>query len=157
MPWRWHSLLRSTTLQATLTLMWTATALPLMVVANKRAIRPLWMVGAALLAVVVGKLFLVDLAALSGLSRVVAFLGVGVLPKVLVAFLISFFPLVIDAAVGLRSMSTEMRDLARSMGATRMQVFARVASIGKHFGVTIKADVPDAMPMIDTSQMPVMK
>jgi NitT/TauT family transport system permease protein len=51
--------------------------------------------------------------------------GVGVLPKVLVAFLISFFPIVIDAAVGLRSMSTEMRDLARSMGATRLQVFAR--------------------------------
>jgi NitT/TauT family transport system permease protein len=51
--------------------------------------------------------------------------GVGALPKVLVAFLISFFPIVIDAAVGLRSMSAEMRDLARSMGATRMQVFAR--------------------------------
>jgi NitT/TauT family transport system permease protein len=49
--------------------------------------------------------------------------GVGVLPKVLVAFLISFFPIVIDAAVGLRSMSSEMRDLARSMGATRMQIF----------------------------------
>jgi NitT/TauT family transport system permease protein len=51
--------------------------------------------------------------------------GVGALPKILVAFLISFFPIVIDAAVGLRSMSTEMRDLARSMGATRMQVFAQ--------------------------------
>src|SRR5207249_2280377 len=51
--------------------------------------------------------------------------GVGALPKVLVAFLISFFPIVIDAAVGLRSMSAEMRDLARSMGATRAQVFAR--------------------------------
>ncbi|MEP7328734.1 MAG: DUF2339 domain-containing protein, partial [Betaproteobacteria bacterium] len=78
-PWRWSALLRSTTLQATLTLMWTATALPLMVIANKRAIRPLWMVGATLLAIVVGKLFLLDLAALSGLSRVVAFLGVGAL------------------------------------------------------------------------------
>ena len=51
--------------------------------------------------------------------------GVGTTPKVLVAFLISFFPIVIDAAVGLRSMSPEMNDLARSMGATRMQVFAR--------------------------------
>jgi len=51
--------------------------------------------------------------------------GVGALPKILVAFLISFFPIVIDAAVGLRSMSTEMRDLARSMGASRMQVFAQ--------------------------------
>lgn len=78
-PWRWNALLRSTVLQATLTLMWTATALPLMVIANKRAIRPLWMAGAVLLAIVVGKLFLLDLAALSGLSRVVAFLGVGVL------------------------------------------------------------------------------
>jgi NitT/TauT family transport system permease protein len=51
--------------------------------------------------------------------------GVGATPKVLVAFLISFFPIVIDAAVGLRSMSVEMSDLARSMGATRMQVFSR--------------------------------
>ena len=51
--------------------------------------------------------------------------GVGALPKILVAFLISFFPIVIDAAVGLRSMSTEMNDLARSMGATKMQAFLR--------------------------------
>lgn len=51
--------------------------------------------------------------------------GVGTTPKVLLAFLISFFPIVIDAAVGLRSMSAEMNDLARSMGATRMQVFAQ--------------------------------
>jgi NitT/TauT family transport system permease protein len=51
--------------------------------------------------------------------------GVGVTPKILVAFLISFFPIVIDAAVGLRSMSAEMRDLARSMGASRWQVFAQ--------------------------------
>src|SRR6478735_4346902 len=51
--------------------------------------------------------------------------GVGPTPKILVAFLISFFPIVIDAAVGLRSMSTEMADLAKSMGATRLQVFAR--------------------------------
>lgn len=51
--------------------------------------------------------------------------GVGVTPKILVAFLISFFPIVIDAAVGLRSMSSEMGDLARSMGASRMQVFAQ--------------------------------
>jgi NitT/TauT family transport system permease protein len=51
--------------------------------------------------------------------------GVGAAPKILVAFLISFFPIVIDTAVGLRSMSTEMGDLARSMGATRMQIFAQ--------------------------------
>jgi NitT/TauT family transport system permease protein len=51
--------------------------------------------------------------------------GVGSMPKILVAFLISFFPIVIDTAVGLRSMSAEMGDLARSMGATRMQIFTQ--------------------------------
>ena len=52
--------------------------------------------------------------------------GVGPLPKILVAFLISFFPIVIDTAVGLRSVSPEMIDLVRSMGANRMQVFTRI-------------------------------
>ena len=51
--------------------------------------------------------------------------GVGATPKILVAFLISFFPIVIDAAVGLRSMSPEMGDLAKSMGASRWQIFAQ--------------------------------
>lgn len=78
-PWRWSALLASKPLQAALTLTWTATALPLMVTACRRSIRPLWMAGAALLAIVVAKLFLLDLAALSGLPRVVAFLGVGAL------------------------------------------------------------------------------
>ncbi len=51
--------------------------------------------------------------------------GVGTMPKVLVAFLISFFPIVIDTAVGLRSISLEMIDLARSMGASRYQIFTQ--------------------------------
>ena len=50
-----------------------------MLVATRRAMRPLWMVGAFLLAVVVVKLFVLDLGSLSGLPRIVAFLGVGVL------------------------------------------------------------------------------
>jgi NitT/TauT family transport system permease protein len=51
--------------------------------------------------------------------------GVGVMPKVLVAFLISFFPIIIDTAVGLRSIHPDMIDLARSMGATKFQIFYR--------------------------------
>ena len=77
--WRFSSLLASKPLQAALTLVWTLTAVTAMVVASSRRLRMLWMLGAALLAVVVAKLFLVDLGALSGLPRVVAFLGVGVL------------------------------------------------------------------------------
>ena len=78
-PWRLSSLLASKPLQAALTLAWTATALASMFVATKRGMRPLWMLGAGLLALVVGKLFLVDLGALSGLPRVAAFVGVGIL------------------------------------------------------------------------------
>ena len=50
-----------------------------MIAATQRSLRTLWLIGAGLLAVVVLKLFVVDLAALSGLTRVIAFLGVGVL------------------------------------------------------------------------------
>ena len=51
--------------------------------------------------------------------------GVGTTPKVMVAFLMSFFPIIIDTSIGLRSISPEMVDLARSMGATKMQIFIR--------------------------------
>ena len=70
---------RSKLLQAGLTLAWTATAVVLMFFATRRALRPLWMTGAGLLALAVGKLFLIDLGTLSGLPRVIAFLGVGTL------------------------------------------------------------------------------
>jgi NADH-quinone oxidoreductase subunit C len=35
-------------------------------------------------------------------------------------------------------------------GSTRMQVFARLTNISKHFGVTIKADVPDDDLVVDS-------
>ena len=41
--------------------------------------------------------------------------------------------------------STEIKQ-GYTGGSTRLQVVARVASISKHFGVTIKADVPDEHP-----------
>ena len=78
-PWRLESLIAYRPAQAALTLTWTATALALMLWATRRGVRLLWTVGAALLAIVVIKLFAIDLAALSGLTRVVAFMGVGLL------------------------------------------------------------------------------
>jgi uncharacterized membrane protein len=77
--WRFDALLAYRPLQAALTLTWTVTALALMLCATRRSVRVLWTVGAVLLAAVVVKLFAVDLAALSGLTRVVAFMGVGLL------------------------------------------------------------------------------
>jgi uncharacterized membrane protein len=78
-PWQLHALIASRPLQAALTLTWTVAALAAMVVATKRRLRVLWLIGAGLLAAVIVKLFAIDLAALSGLTRVVAFLGVGAL------------------------------------------------------------------------------
>ena len=50
-----------------------------MVVANRMASRTGWIAGAALLAVVVVKLFLVDLSRIGGIERIVSFIGVGLL------------------------------------------------------------------------------
>ena len=54
-------------------------ALAAMVAGVVRANRGIWIAGAAWMALVVAKLFLVDLASLTALSRVISFIGVGVL------------------------------------------------------------------------------
>jgi NitT/TauT family transport system permease protein len=53
----------------------------------------------------------------------IVWLGTGITSKVLIAFAISFFPIVIDTVVGLRSAQPETIYLARSMGANALQVF----------------------------------
>ncbi len=52
--------------------------------------------------------------------------GLGMFPKILVAFLIAFFPIVIDTVVGLRSVEPEMLHLARSMGAPGVKIFLKI-------------------------------
>jgi uncharacterized membrane protein len=78
-PFDLDSLARSTTLQAALSIVWGATALTAMTLGAIRMRRPVWITGAALMAVVVVKLFLVDLGNAGTLGRIVSFLGVGVL------------------------------------------------------------------------------
>jgi NitT/TauT family transport system permease protein len=56
----------------------------------------------------------------------VVWLGFGMLPKVVVAFLIAFFVLVVDTSVGLASVDPNMLHLARSMGASEFGVFRKV-------------------------------
>jgi NitT/TauT family transport system permease protein len=56
----------------------------------------------------------------------VIWLGFGLLPKVFVSFLISFFPIVISMAGGLRSVENDMLDLAKSMSASTWQVFRKI-------------------------------
>jgi NitT/TauT family transport system permease protein len=56
----------------------------------------------------------------------VVWFGFGMVPKVGVAVLIAFFPIVIASVVGFRSVPDEMLQLVRSMGAGRIETFRRV-------------------------------
>ena len=53
----------------------------------------------------------------------VVWLGFGFLPKVLMAFLLSFFPVMISAMIGLRSTERDSLFLLRSMGAGSFKMF----------------------------------
>lgn len=56
----------------------------------------------------------------------VIWFGFGLLPKILVSFLISFFPIFISTAAGLKAVETDMLDLIHSMSPTTFQVFWKV-------------------------------
>ncbi len=78
-PWNVDALSKSLLVQAVLSLLWTGTAMGLMVLAHRRTMRGWWGIGAALLAAVVVKLFFVDLSGQGTIERIVSFVGVGVL------------------------------------------------------------------------------
>lgn len=56
----------------------------------------------------------------------VIWLGTGPGPKVAIAFLIAFFPIVIDTVLGLKSVPKDMLDLAKSMRGARIDQFWRI-------------------------------
>ena len=56
----------------------------------------------------------------------VLYLGYGWAPKITLAFLISFFPIVISTVVGLQSLDKNLVSLVRSMGANEWQTFFKV-------------------------------
>ncbi len=52
--------------------------------------------------------------------------GFGILPKVLVSFLVAFFPVLIAGITGMRAVETDMLDMIRSMRASEWQIFWKV-------------------------------
>lgn len=52
--------------------------------------------------------------------------GFGVTTKVIVSFLVAFFPIVISGVVGMRAVENDLVDLVRSMKGTTLQIFWRV-------------------------------
>jgi uncharacterized membrane protein len=65
--------------QTTASVTWTLVALALMVGGTRLATRALWIAGSTLLAAVVAKLFIVDLAGIGTVARIVSFIVVGLL------------------------------------------------------------------------------
>jgi len=87
-----------------------------------RAVLPLLISTQAMPKVAIAPLFLV-------------WFGFGMVPKVLIAFLIAFFPVVINTAVGLAAIEPEKIHLARSMGFGAIDTFFKIR-------------LPDALPSI---------
>jgi len=57
----------------------------------------------------------------------VVWFGFGIVPKVISAFLLAFFPIVVSAVQGFKSVDHDMMDLAKSMKASRLQTFRMVS------------------------------
>ena len=56
----------------------------------------------------------------------VIWFGIGEVPAILTAFLISFFPVVVNVATGLATMEPELEDVLRALGARKMDIMLKV-------------------------------
>ena len=65
----------------------------------------------------------------------VVWFGFGIVPKVIAAFLLGFFPVVVSTVQGFKSIEPDVIDLARSMGAGPLKIF-------------MKFRLPQALPSI---------
>ncbi|HEY6643015.1 DUF2339 domain-containing protein [Povalibacter sp.] len=74
-----HGIANSTLVQASLSIFWGLLGFVAMTIAARQKWRPVWLAGAALMIVVVAKLFLVDLSSIGTIARIASFLTVGVL------------------------------------------------------------------------------
>ncbi|MFO7632524.1 MAG: DUF2339 domain-containing protein [Caldilinea sp.] len=78
-PLTWDGLYTSAIFQTLLAVLWSVTALGLMVWGSRRRSRSSWFAGAVVLGLTLVKLFLVDLAGVGAVARIVSFIGVGLL------------------------------------------------------------------------------
>jgi NitT/TauT family transport system permease protein len=56
----------------------------------------------------------------------VLWFGIGFLPAVLTAFLISFFPIVVNVATGLATIEPELEDVLKALGASKLDIMRKV-------------------------------
>jgi NitT/TauT family transport system permease protein len=56
----------------------------------------------------------------------VIWFGIGTIPAVITAFLLSFFPILVNVATGIATVEPELRDVLRALGASKRQVIMKV-------------------------------
>ena len=56
----------------------------------------------------------------------ILWLGLGEVPAVITAFLISFFPIVVNVATGLATTEPELEDVLRALGASKLDIMRKV-------------------------------
>jgi len=56
----------------------------------------------------------------------VIWFGIGAVPAILTAFVISFFPIAVNVATGLATVERDMADVLRSLGATKTDILLKV-------------------------------
>jgi NitT/TauT family transport system permease protein len=56
----------------------------------------------------------------------VIWFGIGTIPAIITAFLIAFFPILVNVAVGIATVEPELQDVLRALGASRWQVVRKV-------------------------------
>jgi NitT/TauT family transport system permease protein len=57
---------------------------------------------------------------------ILVWFGLGMQSKLVIAFLVAFFPIVVDTAAGMKATPPGLLELARSLRASRLQVFTKV-------------------------------
>lgn len=63
----------------------------------------------------------------------VLWFGIGTIPAIITAFLVAFFPIVVNVATGIATIETELVDVLRSLGASQVDIL-------------IKAGIPRSLP-----------
>ncbi len=76
-PYQLATLIDSAKVQTALSILWTAIGMAGMLLASKRALRPLWIAAAALIGIVLVKMFFIDLDAAGTIERIISFMVVG--------------------------------------------------------------------------------
>ena len=77
--YQFEALFNSAVVQTSISIAWTLIGLVVMMLASNKSLRPLWIIGASLTAIVVAKLFLLDLAGQGTIERIISFIVVGAL------------------------------------------------------------------------------